>query len=50
MKRVFAIAVVVLGLCGAAAATVATTASGSGKKTVRIAVFLASSANTYWAA
>jgi ribose transport system substrate-binding protein len=50
MKRAFAIAVVVLGLCGAAAATVATTASGSGKKTVRVAVFLASSANTYWAA
>jgi len=34
----------------AATATLTSTASGSGKKTINIAVFLASAANTYWEA
>jgi len=50
MRRALAIAAVVLAVSGAVTAGVASTASGSGTKTIRIAVFLASSANTYWAA
>jgi ribose transport system substrate-binding protein len=46
------LAVVALGVALAAAAigTLASTASGSSKKTINIAVFLASAANTYWEA
>lgn len=50
MKKVFAIAVVVLAAAAAFTATLAPTASGSRKATINIAVFLASAANTYWEA
>lgn len=41
------LAIVVLGAVGA---TLASTAAGSSKKNIRIGVFLASAANTYWTA
>jgi ribose transport system substrate-binding protein len=49
MRKAIAIAAVIAAL-GAVGATTVTTASGQPKKTINIAVFLASSANTYWAA
>jgi ribose transport system substrate-binding protein len=45
-----ATAAAVLAVALLVAAQVASSASGSGKKTINVAVFLASSANTYWAA
>jgi ribose transport system substrate-binding protein len=50
MRRAVATAVAVLAVVLLVAAQVASSASGSGKKTINVAVFLASSANTYWAA
>ena len=50
MRRSLAIAALVLAVMAAATATLTSTASGSGKKTINIAVFLASAANTYWEA
>jgi ribose transport system substrate-binding protein len=50
MKRGFAIVAIVLGGIAAATSTLVSTAAGSPRKTINIAVFLASSANTYWEA
>src|ERR1700712_1342329 len=53
MRRAVALVGVVLVIAGALTATLASTAAGSPakkKKTINIAVFLASSANTYWEA
>src|SRR3982751_3884736 len=50
MRRGFMLAALAIVAVVALAATVAATAVGSGKKTINIAVFAASSANTYWAA
>src|SRR5689334_20188188 len=50
MKKGFAIVAVVLAGIAAATATLVSTAAGGPKKTINIAVFLASSANTYWEA
>jgi ribose transport system substrate-binding protein len=50
MRRGLAFVGIVIVIAGAVTATVASTAAGSQKKTINIAVFLASSANTYWAA
>jgi ribose transport system substrate-binding protein len=53
MRRSVAVAGVVLALAGLLAATLASSAAGSPttkKKTINIAVFLASAANTYWEA
>jgi ribose transport system substrate-binding protein len=49
MRKVVALLTVLAALAAAGSATV-TTATGAPKKTIRIAVFLASAANTYWAA
>lgn len=50
MRRVFAIAAI-LATAGALSATLVSASAAPGqKKTINIAVFLASSANTYWAA
>ena len=48
MRRAFAVVAVLVAICAVGAAAVST-ASGQ-KKTINIGVFLASSANTYWAA
>ena len=48
MRRAFAVVAVLVAVCAVGAGAVST-ASGQ-KKTINIAVFLASSANTYWAA
>lgn len=50
MKRAVAVAALALTVAAVAVAAVASSASGSGKKTINVAVFLASAANTYWAA
>ncbi|HZR93209.1 MAG TPA: sugar ABC transporter substrate-binding protein [Gaiellaceae bacterium] len=50
MRRALAIAAVLLVAAVATTATLASSASGSRKKTINIAVFLASAANTYWEA
>ena len=50
MRRAFATAAVALAVAAAVTATFSSAASGSGKKTIHIAVFLASAANTYWEA
>jgi ribose transport system substrate-binding protein len=50
MRRTLAVAGLTLAMAVAAIATLTSTASGSGKKTINIAVFLASAANTYWEA
>jgi ribose transport system substrate-binding protein len=50
MKRRVAALATVLVVAAAVTVTVAATASGSRSKTINIAVFAASSANTYWAA
>jgi ribose transport system substrate-binding protein len=52
MRKGFAVTGIAIVLAGAVAATVASTATGSPRraKTINIAVFLASSANTYWQA
>jgi ribose transport system substrate-binding protein len=53
MRRSIAVAGVVLALAGLLAATLASSAAGSPttkKKTINVAVFLASAANTYWEA
>jgi ribose transport system substrate-binding protein len=49
MKRALAVGAALVTVVAVVAATTATSASGQ-KKTINIAVFLASSANTYWAA
>ena len=50
MKKVFALAVVALAAAAAVTATLSSAAPGGKKATINIGVFLASSANTYWAA
>ena len=50
MRRGFALAGVVLAIAAALAAALASTATANQKKTINIAVFLASAANTYWEA
>jgi len=50
MKRGLALAAIILAAAAATAAALATTAAGRPKKTINIAVFLASAANTYWEA
>ena len=50
MKKVFALAVVALAAAAAVTATLGSAAPGGKKATINIGVFLASSANTYWAA
>jgi ribose transport system substrate-binding protein len=50
MRRGLAFVGVMLIIAAAVAATFASTATARPKKTINIAVFLASSANTYWAA
>jgi ribose transport system substrate-binding protein len=50
MRRGFAFVGVLLVIAAAVTATFASTATARPKKTINIAVFLASSANTYWAA
>jgi len=50
MRRAFATAAVALAVAATVTATFSSAASGSGKKTIHIAVFLASAANTYWEA
>src|SRR5262249_39551388 len=50
MRRAASRLTVVALVLAAGAATVATTATGRQQKTVRIGVFLASAANTYWTA
>jgi len=49
MKRALVVAAAVLAVGAVAGATTVSSASGQ-KKTINVAVFLASSANTYWAA
>ena len=49
MRKALVLVATLAALAAAASATV-TTATGAPKKTINIAVFLASSANTYWAA
>jgi ribose transport system substrate-binding protein len=50
MKKAFALAVVALAAAAAVTATLSPAAPGNKKATINIGVFLASSANTYWAA
>jgi ribose transport system substrate-binding protein len=50
MRRGLAFAGLAIALTGTVTAVLASSAAGSHKKTINIAVFLASSANTYWAA
>src|SRR5437867_4102460 len=50
MRRGLAFAGVVIAIAGATTAVIVSPAAGSHKKTINIAVFLASSANTYWEA
>lgn len=50
MRRAFAVVALMLAVGVAATAGLTSSASGSGKKTINIAVFLASAANTYWEA
>src|SRR5262249_12017193 len=53
MRRALAVAAVAAAVAALVAAQIASSASGSSgssKKTINIAVFLASAANTYWAA
>ena len=50
MRRGLALAGVVLTIAAALAAALASTATANQKKTINIAVFLASAANTYWEA
>jgi ribose transport system substrate-binding protein len=50
MRRTAVVVAVLLALAAAAAGALTSTAAGSGKKTINIAVFLASAANTYWEA
>ncbi len=49
MKRALAVGAALLAVVAVVAATTVTSASGQ-KRTINVAVFLASSANTYWAA
>jgi ribose transport system substrate-binding protein len=50
MRRGLVVAVLAVALGGALAAVFESSAAGRQQKTINIAVFLASSANTYWAA
>ena len=50
MRKAFALAVVAFATAAAVSAGLTPAASGDKKATINIAVFLASSANTYWAA
>jgi ribose transport system substrate-binding protein len=50
MRKAFALAVVAFATAAAVGAGLTPAASGDKKATINIAVFLASSANTYWAA
>ncbi len=50
MRKAFVTAAVALAAAATVTATLSPAASGSRKKTINIAVFLASSANTYWEA
>jgi ribose transport system substrate-binding protein len=50
MRRGLALAGVVIAIAAALTAALASTATANQKKTINIAVFLASSANTYWEA
>ena len=50
MRRGFAFVGVVIVIAAAVTAALAATAAANQKKTINIAVFLASSANTYWEA
>lgn len=50
MRKAFATAAVVFAVAAVVTATLSPAASGSRKATINIAVFLASSANTYWEA
>src|SRR5213594_3367440 len=50
MRKGLAFAGVLIAIAGAITAVIASPAAGSQKKTINIAVFLASSANTYWEA
>ena len=50
MRKAFALAVVALAAAAAVTAALTPSASGGKKATINIGVFLASSANTYWAA
>jgi len=50
MRRPLAIAAAVLAVAAATTGVLSSKASGSGKATINIAVFLASAANTYWEA
>lgn len=50
MRRALSLAVVALVATGVLAGSVVASAAGSQKKTINIAVFLASAANTYWEA
>src|SRR5256885_3990320 len=50
MRKGLAFAGVLIAIAGALMAVIASPAGGSHKKTINIAVFLASSANTYWEA
>ena len=50
MRKAFALAVVAFAMAAAVGAGLTPAASGGKKATINIGVFLASSANTYWAA
>src|SRR5262245_25121911 len=50
MRRSRVLALLVAALVAAISATLAATASGRSHKTINVAVFLASAANTYWTA
>ena len=50
MRKAFALAVVAFATAAAVSAGLTPAASGDKKATINIGVFLASSANTYWAA
>jgi ribose transport system substrate-binding protein len=50
MRRSRSLALVAVVLAGVVSAALATTASGHRQKTIRLGVFLASAANTYWTA
>jgi len=50
MRKGLGVVAVVLAVVAGVGAAATSTASGSQQKTIRIAVFLASAANTYWAA
>ena len=50
MRRSRLLVLIAVMLAAALSAGLASTASGRGQKTIRIGVFLASAANTYWTA